>query len=81
MTTTAEGLRITPTLSQVRAKWETDLQVEGLSILAGAAASSRPADYIAAILDTIRDSYAPREATYLVDFITGHAGERGLLGA
>ena len=70
----------TPTLEGVRGKWTADLQVEGLLVLADAARSSRPGDYLAAVLDNIRDCYHAREATYLCMFIMHHASERGLLG-
>ena len=69
-----------PTLEGVRHKWTCDLQVEGLQVLADAARSGRPSDYLAANLDDIRDAYHPREATYLCNFILYHAGRRGLLG-
>lgn len=81
MSIATEPRRITPTLSQVRNQYENDLQLVGLQILADAARSSRPADYIGAMLDTVRTSYGAREVTYLVQFITGLAEERGLLGA
>jgi hypothetical protein len=73
-------LRVRPTLAQVQAKWTNDLQLVGLQILADAARGIRHADYIACMLDTIRDSYAPREATYIVEFVLHHAALRGLLG-
>lgn len=69
-----------PTLSQIRHRWHCDLQVNGLQALTEAARSSRPSMYIAHILDVIRDSYQPREATYLCMFILHHAEARGLLG-
>jgi hypothetical protein len=72
-------LRVTPTLDQVRAKYENDLQLVGLQTLAEAERSTRPGDYIAAMLDVIRDSYGPREATYLCRFIMEQAESRGLL--
>jgi hypothetical protein len=79
MSTAQTLLPITPTLDQVRDKWVNDLQLVGLHTLAEAARSTRPADYIAAILDTVRDSYHPREVTYLSQFIMHHAEQRGLL--
>lgn len=79
METTSQTLRVTPTREQVRAKYETDLQVVGLQTLAEAARSTRPGDYIAAILDVIRDSYGAREVTYLIRFIMERAESRGLL--
>ncbi len=70
---------VMPTLEQVRGQWYADLQVCGLGILSGAAASNRPAAYIAMLLDVVRDSYQPREATYLCKFVMHHAEHRGLL--
>jgi hypothetical protein len=80
MAATTNTIDRTPTLSQMRAKYETDLQVVGLQILSDAAASSRPADYIGGCLDAIRDSYDARSATYIIEFVMGHAERRGLLG-
>jgi hypothetical protein len=79
--TAVKELRFTPTVSQLRMKYESDLQLVGLLTLTEAERTSRPADYIATILDVIRDSYPPREATYLTQFICSHAEDRGLLDA
>jgi hypothetical protein len=57
-----------------------DLQVVGLLTLGEAEKSSNPGAYIGAILDVVRDSYQPREATYLTAFIMHQAEQRGLLG-
>jgi hypothetical protein len=70
-----------PTLEQVRRQWYGDLQFVGLGILKFAAATNRPADCISALLDVVRDSYQPRECTYLCEFVLHHAERRGLLGA
>ena len=79
MTLTAE--RFTPTVSQHLAKYRADLQLVALQTLSEAAGTNRPADYISSALDVIRDSYGPREVTYLVQFLLHHAERRGLLGA
>jgi hypothetical protein len=70
----------TPTLDLVRRKYHEQLQLVGLDILQSAAASGRPADHIAHMLDVVRDSYGPREATYLAQFVMALAEERKLLG-
>ncbi|HWZ81854.1 MAG TPA: hypothetical protein VNW47_04490 [Terriglobales bacterium] len=72
---------MTPTLAQVRHKWHGDLQLQGLLILSEAAKASRPALYIAMMLDCIREDGDPRSVTYLTEFIMHNAAERGLLGA
>jgi hypothetical protein len=73
--------RYTPTVDQMRRGYHSDLQLVGLHVLSEAERSSRPADYIAAMLETIRDCYHPREVTYLTEFIMHHAEARGLLDA
>jgi hypothetical protein len=71
--------RYTPTVDQMRLGYIAPLQVMGLQTLEEASRSSRPADFIAAVLDAIRDSYHPREVTYLTKFILHQAEARGLL--
>ena len=79
--TTAAKERYTPTVDQHLGRYRADLQVMGLQTLAEAERSGRPADFLAAVLDTIRDCYHPREVTYLCKFIMHNAEVRGLLDA
>jgi hypothetical protein len=65
----AGPIRLSPTLDEVQKKWQVDLQLLALHIVAQAKKSTRAEMYLAVLLGVIAEDYQPAERAYVFQFV------------